>query len=119
MRCPGTYRERVTVAGLLQLGLSSNDAVINGGVYTWSLNGGRWSYSQVPEVNDPRNENMPTSCAGFYDVRGRTVTFTTTTLYDDSDCAPRVWTARWTINGNQLIWSDNPNFGLNPWRRIG
>jgi TRAP-type C4-dicarboxylate transport system substrate-binding protein len=117
----GVYRYAVSVGELRDAGFSRNDAEFNAGVYTWTLADGEWSHELEPEVPDAVEF---TTCGGTYDVRDQTVTFTTTTEVAGGDCAPPSWIARFSVDGDSLVWTVQsfPGFDLlfapAPWQRI-
>jgi TRAP-type C4-dicarboxylate transport system substrate-binding protein len=118
----GVYRYSNTVADLTAHGVDDHDALINAGVFTWTLSGGRWHLQQVPVDSSV----TMTTCDGYYDVHGSTVAFTTTTVYSGGDCSPRTWTARWQSTGGGLAWSaisvEDPFTAIwapRAWRKIG
>jgi len=65
-----------------------------------------------------------TSCRGFYDVKGKSVTFTTTKFFNNGDCAPPTWTAGWNYGDGQLTWTAvsvadfSFIFAPRPWQQI-
>lgn len=120
----GRYRFAFSVDDLVAGGLSQSDAENNAGVGDWTIRAGQWRWVSKPAlVNVPHYPSNPL-CEGWYDVRGHTVRFTTTTRYTDGDCAPPTWSARWTIKGGTLTWTavNPPGFGtfwaLKPWQRV-
>jgi TRAP-type C4-dicarboxylate transport system substrate-binding protein len=120
----GNYRIAFTADELVAHGSSEHDARNNGGVFTWTLRNGTWSYAAKP--TDPGDRpGAYTTCAGWYDVQGDAVAFTTTTHYADGDCAPASWSARWAAADDRLTWTavSVPDFAYvwagKPWQRIG
>jgi TRAP-type C4-dicarboxylate transport system substrate-binding protein len=97
----GTYRYELTHDGLVAAGLSEYDANLNAGIVTWVVRAGRWSYEE--EAAD--GHTWATRCEGFYSVDGDAVAFTTLTHIEGGDCAPPVWSARYTASENSLRWS--------------
>jgi hypothetical protein len=120
----GTYRYAVGVDDLLGQGLTQEDAENNAGVGDWTLKAGRWHSVSKPALpNVPHYPSNPL-CEGWYDVRGDTAWFTTTSRYPDGDCAPATWSARWTTNGRTLTWTavspaDFAHYwAVKPWQRV-
>jgi TRAP-type transport system periplasmic protein len=102
----GTYRHTVSVDDLLTHGDSRENAENNGGVYTWTLRAGRWRSVQEPELTNITHHPANPVCEGWYDVKGDTAWFTTTSLFPNGDtCAPPSWSARWTIKDRTLTWT--------------
>jgi TRAP-type C4-dicarboxylate transport system substrate-binding protein len=118
----GSYRVELTPDYLRAIGLSEDDVYINAGVYTWTFEGGRWS-----RVDQPLNENVGNnSCEGFYDVDGSRFAASAATKPGRGECAPTLWSATWTLNGDTLTWTDvdPPGYALyftgeSGWQRIG
>jgi TRAP-type C4-dicarboxylate transport system substrate-binding protein len=120
----GSYRFELTVDDLLAHGASRNDAENNAGILTWTLRAGRWHLDQkfaIPGLDRPGA--YPT-CDGFYDVKGDTASFTTVTEVANGSCSPPSWSARWTVHGKTLNWTDVsvPDIAYGwagkPWQRI-
>lgn len=118
----GVYRYELTEEFLRGAGLPENDVYINAGVFTWTLRGGRWSYEQ-----QPLNDNVgSTTCEGLYAVEGQSFTGSVSTIQDVGECAPLLWTATWSFEGDTLTWSDvsvgdfGPVYeGPEGWTKIG
>jgi hypothetical protein len=98
----GRYRTTVSAQLLRDAGASAEDIRNNTGVFTWTLDGGRWFFSQVPD--DP--SVTMTDCEGYYDVDGRQVTFTTVTQVARGTCAPPTWVAVFQPSGDGVVWTD-------------
>ena len=120
----GVFRQTLTYDQLIALGSSDKDARLNAGTYTYTLRDGRWQYEQKPDYP----EGTQTSCGGFYDVAGNSITFSTTTvLADGGSCSPPVWVSHWSFAGSTLSWSgtvaDDPDFAhawdMTRWTKIG
>ncbi len=118
----GVYRFSTTEDFLLGKGASDTNAFINAGVWTWTLDHGRWHSKQ--EAIDPSVDKLV--CDGFYDVRGTSVAFTRTTYYSNGDCAPLTWTATWSATADTITWTDvsvadgfEYMWAPEPWKRIG
>jgi TRAP-type C4-dicarboxylate transport system substrate-binding protein len=117
----GIYRYSTTRDFLLKAGLSDNDALINAGVFTWTLKNGRWHSKQQPI--DPSVDKL--DCDGYYNVQGSKVYFIRVTVYADGDCAPYEWTASWTATSDTLTWSDislgdfQVAWAPRPWKKVG
>ena len=88
----GVYRYELTEDQLRAAGLPGNDVYENAGVFTWTIKGGRWSYVQLPANTDVPN----TTCEGYYDVTGSGVVMSVSTVTKVGDCAPPLWTAKWS-----------------------
>lgn len=118
----GSFRYALSAGFLTAQHLGSQDVSDNAGVFTWTLQSGRWHYRQVPA--DPSGSHQLT-CEGFYDVQGDTVSFTTTTVLTGGECAPPTWTARWRASGRSLTWSavSVADFAVvwapRPWQQVG
>ena len=117
----GVYRYELTEDELRAAGLPDDDVYINAGVITWMIAGGRWSYVQLPANTDVPNTN----CEGYYDVTGSRVVMSVSTVTKVGDCAPLLWTARWSSTSDSLNWSDvsiadfAQVWAAKPWRKIG
>lgn len=99
----GEYRYELAADGLRDADLPEEDVRNNAGIWTWTLRGGRWNWSQAPSFEGV----FQTACEGTYEDRGdRVVSFRTTTVLTSGDCAPPEWTARWEQRGDLLVWSD-------------
>ena len=72
-------------------------------------------------MNPEATEHLGTSCAGWYHVEGNRVEFTTSTEIAGGTCAPPTWAARWTLEGDTVIWSDVsiPDLVMGEWELIG
>jgi TRAP-type C4-dicarboxylate transport system substrate-binding protein len=125
----GTYRYELTERDILDgvPGADSELAAGNAGVWTWSLNNGRWRYDvQFTAAEVPTGYDEITHCEGYYDVRGTRVDFTTTTVYPGGwSCASLTWKARWSRADGGLrmdVTTDGADldfiFGNKPWERI-
>jgi hypothetical protein len=132
---PGTYRYTLTRPELLAQGLASDDAEAEAGIWTWRLGNGRWSYrlqsfAQRPAGCDQETPSRHcglrysgTHCAGYYDVVGHQVEFTTLTVYATGQCAPSIWFATWSQAGDRLqmpnhIYGGGYLFDAKPWDRV-
>jgi len=119
-----TYRYASSVDELLAHGSSQEGAENNAGVFTWTLQAGRWHYVAKPAISGLGRPGAYTTCEGWYDVQGATAWFTTTTTYEDGDCAPAAWSAGWTVRGRTLSWTavSVADFAYvwagKPWQRI-
>ena len=119
----GTYRYRLTRDQLLDAGLPPGDARLNAGVLTWTLRDGEWRSEHEPDFPEA-TRITGTTCAGWYDVRGDTVIFTTTQEVEGGTCAPPSCAARWTLEGDTVFWSDvtvsdfAPVFSPDGWQKI-
>jgi hypothetical protein len=120
----GVFRYDATFHDLVALGMSHYDGRLNAGTYTYTLRGGRWHYDMKPDYA----EGTQTSCDGFYDVTGSSITFSTTTvLANGGTCSPPVWASHWSFAGQTLSWSgtvaDDPVFDRmwdrTRWTKIG
>lgn len=98
----GQYRYDLSPDELRAAGLPEEDVRNNAGIWTWTVDGGRWRYTQAPSFEGVSN----TRCEGFYEANGQMVNFTTTTVLVNGDCAPPEWAARWEARGDTLRWSD-------------
>ncbi len=121
----GAYRYHLAYDELVAHGLSEHDARINAGVFTWTMSRGKWSYEWKAAASGVTVPGAYTTCAGWYDVQGDAVAFTTTTHYADGDCAPPTWSARWSVRAGLLSWLavSVPDFAYvwagKPWQRVG
>ena len=96
---------------------------IGAGVYTWTMADGRWTVTTRPSTADA----TPVECEGWYRVDGAVVTFTADRDVGDSveHCLAPVWTVRWAVRDETVIWGIPsvpalaPLFALHPWERIG
>lgn len=117
----GVYRYELTEADLSAAGLPENDVYENAGVFTWMIEGGRWSFLQLPANTDVPN----TRCEGYYDVAGSRVAMSVSTVTKVGDCAPLLWTATWSSTSDSLVWSDVSVddfarvWAAKPWQKIG
>jgi hypothetical protein len=119
----GIFRQTDTYDQLIALGWSDEDARLNAGTYTYTLRDGRWHYDQKPDFP----EGTQTSCGGFYDVTGNSITFSTTTVLANGSCSPDVWESHWSFAGSTLSWTatvvDDPVFAhswdTSRWTKIG
>jgi hypothetical protein len=119
----GIFRQTATYDQLIALGWSDKDARLNAGTYTYTLRNGRWHYDQKPDFS----EGTQTSCGGFYDVTGSSITFSTTTVLAIGSCSPDVWVTHWSFAGSTLSWTgtvvDDPVFAhtwdTSRWTKIG
>lgn len=124
----GTYRYTLTRQELQAHGLTSLDAQAEAGVWTWTLNNGRWSYRfhnvpKAPRYPIQMHDYIGNHCAGYYDVVGHRVKFTTVTHYAHGMCADPVWFGSWSQAGNGLhmrndIYYSGYVFGGRRWERI-
>lgn len=124
----GTYRYTLTRQELRAHGLTSLDSRAEAGVWTWTLDNGRWSYRfrNVPTAPSyPIQEHVYIGdhCAGYYDVAGHRIKFTTVTAYAHGVCADPVWFGSWSRAGNGLqmrneIYYSSYVFAGRPWERI-
>ncbi|MDP9220505.1 MAG: hypothetical protein M3P23_08195 [Actinomycetota bacterium] len=121
----GTYRYTVTYDELRAHGVNDPDARANAAVFTWTLRLGHWHYSAKALRTDIPSGYGGNTCDGWYDVQGRTVSFTTVTRYASGECAPATWAARWSAAKDGLtvtLLTDRDLgyiFGGKTWRRIG
>jgi hypothetical protein len=106
----GVYRYAQTHDELVAASMNEEDADLNAGIFTYTLQNGSWSYRHQPAdtaqaVND---------CSGWYTISGNAAAFTTATMVVGGDCTPPTWTARWAAEGAQLTWSDvnEPDFAF-------
>lgn len=116
----GVYRYTLTEAELRAVGYNAHDARNNAGVWTWTLRAGSWTMRHEPAHAEVM---VYSSCDGWYEVRGETVTFDATT--HEGRCVPPDWTARWSATGDGITWSEvsvpdfAPPFATKPWQTIG
>jgi TRAP-type C4-dicarboxylate transport system substrate-binding protein len=125
----GTYRYSLT-EDEIRHGSGMDDegyAAANSGVWTWTLGDGRWSYVLKQTSQEvPEDTYGGTTCAGYYDVHGNRVDFTTVTVPVSGDCASTTWKADWRETGSGLamdVTTDSDDldflFGAKTWERIG
>jgi hypothetical protein len=126
----GTYRYAITEDDILA-GVPGADAELaagNAGVWTWTLEDGRWRYDvELTAANVPSGYDEITHCEGYYDVHGSRADFTTTTEYSRGwECASKTWKAGWSRTGAGLrmdVTTDGDDldflFGGKQWERIG
>jgi TRAP-type transport system periplasmic protein len=120
----GSYRFELTLDELLAHGASRYDAENNAGIFTWNLRAGRWHLDFKFAVLGLNRPGAYPTCDGFYDIEGDTASFTTVTRIADGDCAPPSWSARWTVHGSTLDWTDVSvadfayGWAGKPWQRI-
>ena len=142
----GTYRYTLTLQELLAHGVAPEDAQTRAGVWTWTLGHGRWSYriQQSEQLPACWNKYSGTHrfryhshalegchlqyagdhCAGYYDVVGHHVEFSTVTVYPNGQCAPPIWFASWSREGDGLHmpphipYGDGYLFGGKRWDRV-
>lgn len=142
----GTYRYTLTRHELLAHGVASGDAQTRAGVWTWRLGNGRWSYRIQHSGAEPacwgkfsgthhyryhshalercHLQYAGNHCAGYYDVVGHHVEFTTVTVYANGQCAPSIWFASWSRTADgvhvppHIPWGDGYLFGGRRWERI-
>jgi TRAP-type C4-dicarboxylate transport system substrate-binding protein len=122
---PGTYRYTLTYDELRAHGVNDRNARANAAVFTWTLRSGHWhSDAKLLRTDIPSGYGGNT-CNGWYDVQGRTVSFTTVTRYASGECAPATWAARWSAVKDGLtvtLLTDRDlayMYGGKTWRRIG
>lgn len=123
----GTYRYSLTGDEIRSAVDAADPGYVsaNAGVWTWTLDDGRWSYvlkatSQTADAN-----HGGFTCDGYYDVHGDQVEFTTLTVPTSGECAPPTWEAVWRSVGDDLaldVTADGDDlqflFGGKTWERI-
>jgi TRAP-type C4-dicarboxylate transport system substrate-binding protein len=120
----GRYRYSLTEAAIVRAGkgLAVGDIVQdNAGVWTWTIGNGTWSLDVKP--SDTTLPIYP--CSGWIAVSGDIATFTRTVNGQlGGDCVPSVWSARFTVQGSTVEWSDTDVtdygwvFQTKQWQRI-
>jgi hypothetical protein len=97
----------------------------NAGVWTWTLDDGRWSYVLKPASQTADENHGGFTCDGYYDVQGNLVELTTLTVPTSGECAPPTWEADWRSVGDDLamdVTADGEDleflFGGKTWERI-
>ena len=122
----GSYRYTLTEQEITDgVDVSPETAVANAGVWTWTLDDGRWFYELKPTSQEIPEGFSGNTCEGYYDVHGDQVDFTTVTVYASGECASKTWKADWRETENGLamdVTTDADDldflFGAKPWDRI-
>jgi hypothetical protein len=115
----GTYRYELSEDEIPEV---VADRGLAAGVMTWEMGEGEWTITNM--ASEPGVE--PVVCHGFYAIDGAVATFTDAGLSVEGidHCMPPVWTVRWAVKDDTVIWglpsvpALTPHFNFYPWERI-
>lgn len=123
----GTYRYNLTRNEIRSAvdGADLGYVSANAGIWTWTLDDGRWSYVLEPASQMAAENYGGFTCDGYYDVDGDLVELTTLTVPTAGECAPPTWEADWRSVGDDLVMDVTADgedleflFGGKTWERI-
>jgi hypothetical protein len=120
----GAYRYRLTTHDLRAASrgrMPTQDLVNNAGIWGWTLHDGHWALHLRPKAP---GADRAYSCSGDVTVSGDVATFVRTVNKNPvGECAPRTWSARFSVEGTVVHWSDVSVrdfgwvFATQPWAR--